>query len=133
MRSSSISTLNHGSICEHLLFVQYKTITNKVCGFTCILSNILKLLQKSKNFWTQIFVILNIHKPFLGLCVWSHTKFGPDRFSCLDVYWIQTDRLVKYTRINMSMWFQVWENDGSRWCSCIGHHVYRRIRLPCRI
>jgi len=24
--------------------------------------------------------------------VMSHTKFGPDRFSRFDVYWIQTDR-----------------------------------------
>jgi len=22
----------------------------------------------------------------------SHIKFGPDRFSCFDVYWIQTDK-----------------------------------------
>ena len=26
----------------------------------------------------------------------SHKKFGPDRFSRFDVYWIQTDRQAKF-------------------------------------
>ena len=38
--------------------------------------------------WRQIFETLIIHKPSLG----SLEKFGPDRFSRFDVYWIQTDR-----------------------------------------
>jgi len=35
--------------------------------------------------------------------VMSHKKFGPDRFSCFDVYWIQTNRQTSqiYTEIIM--------------------------------
>ena len=44
------------------------------------------------EFWRrQIFEILIIHNSSLGH-VRSHTKFGPDRFTLFDVYWIQTDR-----------------------------------------
>ena len=39
----------------------------------------------------QIFLILIIHKPFLGSRDVPQ-KFGPDRFSRFDVYWIQTNR-----------------------------------------
>ena len=36
----------------------------------------------------QIFFILIIHKPFQVSCE-VNTKFGPDRFSRFEVYWIQ--------------------------------------------
>ena len=35
--------------------------------------------------------ILIIHKPSLGSREF-HKKFGPDRLSCFDAYWIQTNR-----------------------------------------
>ena len=38
-----------------------------------------------------IFEISIIHKPSLG-SLDVPQKFGPDRFSRFDVYWIQTDR-----------------------------------------
>ena len=40
--------------------------------------------------WRQIFEVL-IHKPSLE-SLDIPKKFGPDRFSRFDVYWIQTDR-----------------------------------------
>ena len=54
--------------------------------------------MKSEFLWRQIFEILIIHKPSLLPCghVMSHKKFGPDRFSRFDVYWIQTDRQAKF-------------------------------------
>ena len=48
-------------------------------------------LMKIKFLWRQIFEILIIHKPSL----WSRDvpqKFGSDRFSRFDVYWIQTNK-----------------------------------------
>ena len=48
--------------------------------------------QKSNFWWRQIFENLIIHKP----STWSHArsrkKFGPDRSSRFDLYWIQTNR-----------------------------------------
>ena len=41
--------------------------------------------------WRLIFKNLITHKPF-PCHARSYTKFGPDRFSRFDVYWIQTDR-----------------------------------------
>ena len=53
--------------------------------------------------WMQVFEILIIHKPSMGN-VRYHTKFGPNRFNHIDVYWIQknkqtnrqTDKQSKY-------------------------------------
>ena len=41
----------------------------------------------------------------------SHKKFGPDRFSRFDVYWIQTDRQTnKQTdKPNLYIDIQIWE------------------------
>ena len=56
-------------------------------------------LMKVEFCWRKIFENLIIHKPSLDH-VMSHTKFGPDRFSRFDVYWIQTkkqtDRQAKF-------------------------------------
>ena len=61
--------------CEHVLFcVHFKTKKKKI-------SRIFK-----KNF--KIFII---HKPSLGLRDVPQ-KFGPDRLSRFDVYWIQTNK-----------------------------------------
>ena len=59
-RPSSFSTFNCNSICEHLLFVQYKTITKTVRGFDNFFAWNFKIY---KNLF--FFVILNIHKPSL--------------------------------------------------------------------
>ena len=48
LRPSSISTFNCGFISEHLLFVQYKTKTKKVCGFHNIFLRIFKIFQNKK-------------------------------------------------------------------------------------
>ena len=40
--------------------------------------------------WRLYFELLIIHKP--SLKTWFHTKFGPNRFSRFDIYWIQTNR-----------------------------------------
>ena len=48
-------------------------------------------LMKIEFCWRLIFKILITHKPF-PCHARSYTKFGPDRFSRFDVYWIQTDR-----------------------------------------
>ena len=56
------------------------------------------LVNKTKNFadfwWRQIFENLIIHKPSLGSSD-DPQKFGPDRFSRFEVYWIQTERQAK--------------------------------------
>ena len=54
-----------------------------ICGF----SN----FQKS-NFVRGKFLINQSSINFPWSYVMSHTKFGPDRFSCFDVYWKQTNR-----------------------------------------
>ena len=48
-----------GSFREHRLFVQLNQITKKVSGFNHI-------FREYYNFWRQIFVILSLHKSFLG-------------------------------------------------------------------
>ena len=59
--------------CEHVLFVYIlKQRRTFFCGFKKN-SRIFKKL----NFFTNVM---------------SHKKFGPDRFSRFDVYWIQTNR-----------------------------------------
>ena len=42
-------------------------------------------MQTIEFCWRLDFEILIIHKP-------SHTRFGPDRFSRFDVYWIQANK-----------------------------------------
>ena len=42
--------------------------------------------------------------------VMSHTKFGPDRFSRLDVYWIQTNRQTNKVYIDKERLTRVWTN-----------------------
>ena len=49
-----------------------KNKNKKVCEFHNIFSRIFKILQKIKNFWTQIFKILIIPKPSLGLSKVGH-------------------------------------------------------------
>ena len=66
--SSSILTFNCGPICQHLLFVQYKT---KFVDLKIFLTHFQTL--KSINFWTQFFVIQSIHKHSLGSCQFPHT------------------------------------------------------------
>ena len=73
------------------MYVQYKKIIKKFADFIIFLR---AFFTKIKNFWTQKFVILSIHKPFLGSHLRFHKKFGPDRFSRFDVFWIQTDRHI---------------------------------------
>ena len=46
LRLYSILTFNCGSICEHLLFVQDKTITKIVRGLNNVFSWIFKILHK---------------------------------------------------------------------------------------
>ena len=42
------------------------------------------------NFFPPNFSILPVYKPSLGLLSYPK-KCEPDQFSCMDVYWIQTD------------------------------------------
>jgi len=85
-RPSSISTFNCGFICEHLLFVQYKTKTKKVCRFHNILSSIFKFyktknLHKFLKFWS-----------FINL-PWGHENLGPICSSVLSfIGYKQTDK-----------------------------------------
>ena len=64
-RPSSISNFNCGFICEHLLFVQYKT-NKQVCAFQNDFFAHFQNFTKIKTFKTQIFEILVIYKPSLG-------------------------------------------------------------------
>ena len=48
-RTSSISTFNCGSIYEHLLFVQYKTIKKIVRGFNDIFERIFQIFTKKQE------------------------------------------------------------------------------------
>ena len=80
--------------CEHVLFVYilkqrrkiFSDLKKKFADFQEI-----NFFTKLKTFKTHFFKFLS----FINLpCghVMSHKKFGPDRFSRFDVYWIQTDR-----------------------------------------
>ena len=51
----------------------------------------LNFFTKLKTFKTHFFKFLSFINLSCGH-VMSHKKFGPDRFSCFDVYWIQTNR-----------------------------------------
>ena len=66
LRPSSILTFNCGSICEHLLFAQYKTKQKTFAAFQIFFRAFLKFMQV-KSFWIQLFEILIIHKPSLGV------------------------------------------------------------------
>jgi len=77
-----------------LYFVQYKTKTKKFADFIIFFRAFSKFF-KNKKLLTQIFKILIIHKPSLGSREVPQ-KFGPDRFSRFDVYWIQTNRQAKF-------------------------------------
>ena len=87
-----ISTFNCGLICEHLLFVQYKTKTKKVSGFHNIFSRIFKILQQ-KAFK---------HK-FLKFLSFINLPWGPKQTSVLaSIGYKQTNRQAKfiYRRMN---------------------------------
>ena len=82
--------------CEHVLSVYIlKQRRKKFCGFkkkknSRIFKN-LNLFTKLKTLKTHFLKFLS----FINLpCghVMSHKKFGPDRFSRFDVYWVQTDK-----------------------------------------
>ena len=47
-RTSSISTFNCGFICEHLLFVQYKTKTKKFANFIIFFRALSKFYKNKK-------------------------------------------------------------------------------------
>ena len=55
----------------------------------------------------------------------SHKKFGPDRFSRFDVYWIQTDRQTDKQTDNPNLYIDVktrgryTNNSKLVFCSCI--------------
>ena len=75
--------------CLHL-----KTKKKKICGFKQKDSRISKNLNfftKWKTFKTHFFKILSLVNLPCGQ-VMSHKKFGPDRFSLFDVYWIQANK-----------------------------------------
>ena len=58
-----------------------------------MLSKIFLFSQKSKAFKYNFLLYCESIVTFPGV---PHTQFGPDRFSCFDVYWKQTDRQAKY-------------------------------------
>ena len=74
------------------IFSLYSLINNKKDrGFSNIFSHIFKISQKSKAFGYN-FMKFWAFKNLLWSHARSHTKFGHDhRFSCFDVYWIQTN------------------------------------------
>jgi len=59
------------------------------------MKKVLRILIFFTKIKTQIFKISIIHKPSLG-SLDVPQKFGPDRFSSFDVYWIQTDRQTTF-------------------------------------
>ena len=92
-----------------LFFFTFKNKEEKkFCAFkknSRIFKN-LNFLPKLKTFKTHFFKFLS----FINLpCghVMSHKKFGPDRFSRFDVFWIktnrQTDRQVKIHRLSLNI------------------------------
>ena len=85
--------------CEHVLFVYIlKQSRKKFRGFLKKNSRIFKIFKnftKIKTFKHKFLkFLLFINLPW-GY-VMSHKKFGPDRFSRFDVYWIQTNRQAKF-------------------------------------
>ena len=70
---------------------QQNKTKQKVCRSENIFSS--KFYKYKKNFWDSFLKLwASINLP------WRHVrpsiKFGPNRFSRFDVYWIQTDRLI---------------------------------------
>ena len=64
--------------------------------------------------WRQIFEILMIHKPSLeSLDV--PKKFGPDRFSRFDVYWIQTNKQTNRQAKFIYRWFLKSSLQNEQW------------------
>ena len=80
--------------CEHVHFVYIlKQSRKKFRGFLKKIrefSRFYNFLQK-KNFKHNFFKFLSFVNLPCGH-VMSHKKFGPDRFSRFDVYWIQTNK-----------------------------------------
>ena len=60
------ATFNSGSICEHLLCLHYKTITNKKLADFIKNVRAFSKFYKNKKLVDTNFVILSIHKPSLG-------------------------------------------------------------------
>ena len=89
-RTSSISTFNCGFICELFSVYSVKENIKKFADFI-IFFHAFSKFYKIKKLLIQIFEILS----FINL-PWGHErchkKCGPDRFSRVDVYWIQTNR-----------------------------------------
>ena len=87
---ASISTFNCGFISKHRLFVQYKPKTNKkFANFIIFFAHFQNFTKKTfKHKFFKFWSFINLSWGHVG----SHTKFGPDRFSRFDVYWIQTYR-----------------------------------------
>ena len=54
----------------------------------------------NKKTYKQFFLILTIYKPSLRSRDF-HQKFGPDRFSRFDVYWVQTN--IQTPKLNLSI------------------------------
>ena len=114
--------------CEHILFVYIlKQKQNKTFADFIIFFRAFSKYCKNKNFKAQILEDLIFHKLFLGSHMRSHTKFGSNRFSRFDVYWIQTishpDKQIYYTDyvplVNPA--YQEWKQDNplsSRQLSC---------------
>ena len=53
---------------------------------------------KNKKLLNTIFLNFDHSKTFPGVTWCPTKKFGPDRFSCFDVYWIQTNRQKQTNR-----------------------------------
>ena len=92
-----LSRRNLYSYCSNIcsLCLNCKTKTNKK------FADIKKKFVDFQNFQKSNFVrgkylkIRSLINLSLGHASF-HEKFGPNRFSCFDVYWIQTDRQAKY-------------------------------------
>ena len=110
-RPFSILTFN----CEHLLFVQYKTITNESSRIFQIFFRAVLNFTKIKSVWIQVFVILSIHKPSLGSCEVPHKIWARS----VQPFWRlldsnrsdrQTARQAKYIEVDRRLNFWPSEN-----------------------
>ena len=92
----------------------------KFCGFSKIFKN--QILIKA-NFWK-----LSLNLPWGHAR--SHKKFGPDRFSRFDVYWLQTNKQTPRHPKSIHI-------DVNRWCIFISNLVrparYDRTGTVCYI
>ena len=75
----------------NLLLFRFVKKIKKKWGFTILVRGSLKF-YKNQKFWRHLFVIQRIHIKL----PWNRfqTKFGPDRLSRFDVYWIQTEKQI---------------------------------------